>query len=262
MNYYPFHLGDYAAHTAHLEPMEDLAYRRMLDLYYRTEIPLPSDWRDIARLIRMKDHGQAIESVLSEFFDLTDAGWSHARCDAEIAKMHDKQAKARASAQASVEARSANAKRTLSERSTDVELPTPTPIPKKRNTPPPPTGGAFARFWEAWPKHPRKVARPQCERKWRSTGCDAMADQILTALEAAKRSEDWRKDDGGFIPSPLVWLNQARWEAPTKVELEPVGPDIAEQTRAMLEAKRLTPEEKAASEAARLRVMAAVKRVA
>lgn len=85
MNYYPFHLGDYAAHTAHLEPMEDLAYRRMLDLYYRTEAPLPTDWRDVARLIRMKDQGAAIESVLSEFFALTDEGWRHARCDGEIA---------------------------------------------------------------------------------------------------------------------------------------------------------------------------------
>ena len=24
MNFYPFHIGDYVSHTAHLEPMEDL----------------------------------------------------------------------------------------------------------------------------------------------------------------------------------------------------------------------------------------------
>ena len=129
MNYYPFHLGDYAAHTAHLEPMEDLAYRRMLDLYYRTEKPLPSDWRDVARLIRLKDFGREIESILSEFFELTPDGWRHGRCDAELSKMQDKQAKARASAAASVSARSANAQRTLNGRSTKVELPTPTPTP-------------------------------------------------------------------------------------------------------------------------------------
>ena len=129
VNYYPFHLGDYAAHTAHLEPMEDLAYRRMLDLYYRTEKPLSSDWRDIARLIRMRDYGDAIEAVLSEFFALTDDGLRHARCDAEIAKMQDKQAKAKASAQASVNARSANAQRTLNARPAAVELPTPIPTP-------------------------------------------------------------------------------------------------------------------------------------
>ena len=129
MNYYPFHLGDYAAHTAHLEPMEDLAYRRMLDLYYRTEKPLPDDVEQIGRLIRLREHLAFIRDVLNEFFERTDEGWRHARCDAEIEKMQDKQAKARASAKASVNARSTNAQRTLNERSTDVELPTPTPTP-------------------------------------------------------------------------------------------------------------------------------------
>ena len=140
MNYFPFHVGDYAAHTAHLEPLEDLAYRRMLDAYYLREGPLPSDPREVARLIRMRSNMEEIESVLSEFFVLTESGWTHARCDAEIARMKDKQTKARASAEASVSARkanvqrvlserSANVERTLSDRSADVELPTPTPTP-------------------------------------------------------------------------------------------------------------------------------------
>lgn len=135
LNYYPFHLGDYAAHTAHLEPMEDLAYRRMLDLYYRTEKALPRDVAAIARLIRMGDYAATIRDVLNEFFTLTDDGWTNERCAAEVEKMQDKQAKAKASAQASVNARSANAQRTLNERSTDVELPTPTPTPFEEKQP-------------------------------------------------------------------------------------------------------------------------------
>ena len=139
MNYYPFNLGDYAAHTGHLDLLEDLAYRRMLDLYYRDESPLPADWRQIARLIRMREQGAEIEAVLSEFFTLTDEGWRHGRCDSEIERMQDKQAKAKASAAASVRARSTNAQRTLNERSTKVELPTPTPTPtpeeKKEKSP-------------------------------------------------------------------------------------------------------------------------------
>lgn len=140
MNYFPFHLGDYAAHTAHLEPLEDLAYRRMLDAYYLREAPLPESVAEVARIIRLRQNISEIESVLSEFFVLTDDGWRHARCDEEIDRMQDKQAKARASAAASVNARKAKAKhplsdgmadveRTLNERSTDVELPTPTPTP-------------------------------------------------------------------------------------------------------------------------------------
>jgi hypothetical protein len=92
---------------------------------------------------------------------------------------------------------------------------------KHTNNPPNPPaspGGAFARFWESWPAHPRKVAREQCERKWASKGCDVIAEQVLAALEAAKASEAWAKDGGEFIPAPLVWLNQARWEAPTEQE--------------------------------------------
>lgn len=130
MNYYPFHLGDYAAHTSHLEPLEDLAYRRMLDLYYLRESALPQEPAEIARLIRMRSNVAEVEAVLREFFTNNDGdGWVHVRCEAEISKMQDKQAKAKASAAASVKARSTNAQRTLNERSTDAELPTPTPTP-------------------------------------------------------------------------------------------------------------------------------------
>jgi uncharacterized protein YdaU (DUF1376 family) len=144
VNYFPFHLGDYAAHTGHLEPMEDLAYRRLLDVYYLREGPLPADIQATAKLVRMRSMSSDVESVLNEFFVLTDAGWTHARCEQEIERMQDKQAKARASAQASVNARKAkslngrstdvdgsdNGRSTdAQDNQTDVELPTPTPTP-------------------------------------------------------------------------------------------------------------------------------------
>lgn len=90
MNYFPFHIGDYAAHTAHLEPMEDLAYRRLLDLYYLRETPIPADIQATAKLVRLRSFAADVESVLNEFFKLTDSGWKHGRCDTEIAKMQDR----------------------------------------------------------------------------------------------------------------------------------------------------------------------------
>jgi uncharacterized protein YdaU (DUF1376 family) len=140
MNYYPFHVGDYASHTGHLDPMEDLAYRRMLDAYYLREGQLPTDVSEVSRLIRLRDQTAIVRDVLNEFFEQTPDGWRHIRCDVEIAKMQDKQAKARASAQASVNARRAKAQpmfndgstddeQTFNERSIDVQLPTPTPTP-------------------------------------------------------------------------------------------------------------------------------------
>lgn len=85
MNYYPFHLGDYTSHTAHLTPMEDICYRRMLDLYYIRETHLPEDHQQIARLIRMSDSADIVKAVLNEFFQLLDDGYHNGRADREIA---------------------------------------------------------------------------------------------------------------------------------------------------------------------------------
>ena len=98
MNYYAFHIGDYKAHTPHLSLIEDLAYRRMLDLYYLTESPLP-DVKKIARAICMRENIEDIQTVLDEFFIDTEEGFIHERCEREIKAMNDKSGKAKLSAQ-------------------------------------------------------------------------------------------------------------------------------------------------------------------
>lgn len=87
MNYYPFHVGDYMTHTAHLSPLEDLAYRRLLDLYYISETCLPPDAAACARKIRMRDSLAEVQQVLSEFFTETPEGWRSQRCDEEIERL-------------------------------------------------------------------------------------------------------------------------------------------------------------------------------
>lgn len=125
MKFYQFHIGDFYSATHHLDETEDLAYRRLIDLYYMQESPLTGDIPVLARSIRMRDKSSQIESVLQEFFTLVDGQWQHKRCDEELAKMSEKQAKAKASAAASVRVRSSerstNAQRTLNERSANVE---------------------------------------------------------------------------------------------------------------------------------------------
>ena len=82
MHFYQFHIGDYKSHTSHLTPMEDLAYRRLLDFYYLHEKPIKQ--RDIARQIGMKDYEQDVLTVLNEFFLSTDEGFVNPRADKEI----------------------------------------------------------------------------------------------------------------------------------------------------------------------------------
>jgi uncharacterized protein YdaU (DUF1376 family) len=85
MRFYPFHVGDYQAHTSHLTDTEDLAYRRMLDLYYLGESALPDDAQWIARRIRMPAAIEEVRQILSEYFQPGEDGFQHnKRCDAEI----------------------------------------------------------------------------------------------------------------------------------------------------------------------------------
>jgi len=115
MHYYQFNIGDYLSHTKHLDLMEDLAYRRLLDLYYLHEQPLNSGITSVARQIGMRDHETEVKSVLEEFFNLSDDGWINQRADKEIKHFHSKIDQASRAGKASAERR-------MSARSTVVQL--------------------------------------------------------------------------------------------------------------------------------------------
>lgn len=91
MNYYEHHLGDYDGATAHLSWLEDCAYRRLICLYYRTEAAIPADLKQACRLVRAvsKQERDAVEQVLTEFFELRADGWHNARCDQDIGTYQD-----------------------------------------------------------------------------------------------------------------------------------------------------------------------------
>jgi hypothetical protein len=83
------------------------------------------------------------------------------------------------------------------------------------NTPLPPKGDVplgFESFWQKWPNHSRKAAKDKCLSHWRNKNLEAIADKIILGLERAIVSADWTKDGGAFIPAPVVWMNQRRWE--------------------------------------------------
>ena len=100
MHYYTFYAKDYASKASFLEPMEDLAYRRMLDLYYLTEQPLPESVDEIALLIRMRSHSDCIAVVLRYFFELTASGYINKKVETILSEYHAKSVKAKASADA------------------------------------------------------------------------------------------------------------------------------------------------------------------
>jgi len=70
----------------------------------------------------------------------------------------------------------------------------------------------FERFWAAWPKSIRKGGKADCQKKWAKFYCETCADQIVKHVEWMKTTDQWRKDNGAYIPAPAVYLNQQRWD--------------------------------------------------
>lgn len=68
----------------------------------------------------------------------------------------------------------------------------------------------FARFWEAYP---RKVGKGSAEKAWKKLNpTESLTDRIISAVKAQKKSRQWLRDGGQYIPNPATWLTQRRWE--------------------------------------------------
>lgn len=68
MQKYKFPVGAYMLHTSHLNHLEDLALRRLLDYCQMHETRLPASPATCARLVRMHDQVGMIKQILQEFF--------------------------------------------------------------------------------------------------------------------------------------------------------------------------------------------------
>lgn len=213
MHYYTFHPKDYMSKTNFLEPMEDLAYRRMLDYQYLHESPLPADIDEIAMLINMRTHSDSIAVVLRYFFELTDDGYINDRAEKEIAKYQEKSEKARKSANARWKKKTpkaskdkgssdvdANALQTDSEGNANQEPLTKNHKPLTKNQEP---VIAFDDFWNAYGK---KIDTAKCKAKWSK----------LKPLEQQAAMEHVPRyvastPDKKFRKNPLTYLNGQCW---------------------------------------------------
>ncbi len=125
MHYFKFNIGDYASHTKYLTQMQDLAYRRLLDLYYLQEIPLNQNANIVASDIGMSENLTDVEHVLNRFFTLVEQGWINKRADEEIEAYHKNNINASKAGKASAASRKAmklkEIERTLNERCDSVQ---------------------------------------------------------------------------------------------------------------------------------------------
>ena len=66
---------------------------------------------------------------------------------------------------------------------------------------------AFDAFWSAYPRKEGKQKAVTAFEK-----VDVPVAVLLEAIEKQKRSAQWSKDGGQFIPHAATWLNGKRWE--------------------------------------------------
>lgn len=69
---------------------------------------------------------------------------------------------------------------------------------------------SFEIFWNAYPK---KAAKQQALKAWEKLKPnEELTAEILASLGRQKKSVQWTKDNGQYIPYPATWLNGRRWE--------------------------------------------------
>ena len=68
----------------------------------------------------------------------------------------------------------------------------------------------FLLFWKAYP---RKTNIAPAEKAFKKINPDKVfLNEILLKIEEAKKSDDWQKEKGQYIPYPATWLNARGWE--------------------------------------------------
>lgn len=82
-----------------------------------------------------------------------------------------------------------------------------TPIVPKRGRQRKEYSGEFLAFYKAYPN---KTGKAPAFRAWEKERPDIAV--VLTALSLHVKSEQWKKENGKYIPNPATWINQRRWE--------------------------------------------------
>lgn len=73
-------------------------------------------------------------------------------------------------------------------------------------------------FDEFWSEYPRKVGKKDARKAFDKALNSTEAETMIRAVIAQKKSGQWLRENGRYIPNPATWLNQGRWDD----EIQPV----------------------------------------
>jgi len=178
MRYYKHNIGDFFADTYYLSNERLAVYTKLVWEYYLQEKPITiKNYDDKAE--ELKTDEPTLSYVLFKYFytdeDVDDDVWRHKRIDTELSKM------------LSVNKQRSDTLKKFWSKDTKIN--------------------GFDEFWKAYPN---KKDKQKAIIAWAKNEPDLQ--KVLKALKTQKNSEQWKKEDGRFIPLPTTWLNGARWE--------------------------------------------------
>jgi hypothetical protein len=67
-------------------------------------------------------------------------------------------------------------------------------------------------FQEFWKSYPKAVGKGAAFKAWKNAKVNGELPVLLAAIASQKKSPQWTRDNGQFIPHPATWLNQRRWQ--------------------------------------------------
>jgi uncharacterized protein YdaU (DUF1376 family) len=235
MNFYSIDINNWIADTAgKLSMVEEGAYIRMTNQYFRLEEPLPLELSKLFRMVQAHTDQErdAVKAILAEFFIQTDDGFISDEMDEKKENIYVKSEKARKSAEArwakKVERKStknANASKLnanasendanelfldAKEKEKEKEITTFVAKPKPARKKTVVTSEHFQKWWDAYPQSDRKVAKGKCLEFWKKKRYDGEADQIMAYLEA--KMDDYTKENLRWCPETTKFLKDRKWD--------------------------------------------------
>lgn len=89
----------------------------------------------------------------------------------------------------------------------------------------------FETFWMSYPK---KVGKKDAFKSFQKARKSGLPDihVLVAAIEQQRKSDQWRRDNGQYIPNPSTWINQGRWDDVLK---EGPGRKLLPQERSQIE---------------------------
>jgi len=70
----------------------------------------------------------------------------------------------------------------------------------------------FEKFWDTFPPNPRKTGKVYAYKIWTRKRLDEKINDIVKHLLIISTTDQWKKDNGMYIPMPSTYLSQERFD--------------------------------------------------